>query len=203
MPADPQAYYALRRGRVGLVTPKPSKATPHLHPAEQRAQASLMMMQRLCNNTTTSQIGDEFGVTPRTVTRRLALARADGVPDAARQIFIDEMLPESMVVLQEALRGDDAKLAVQVALKVVDGLKAMELPAAASAVADESLEIWRERIKLTRSTAVPSSPAGDGASPAGETVEGVCIRCPSGDNPPTPSPDSAGTGSALVEGATS
>lgn len=147
--------------------PKPGR----LSSDEQRAQATAMMVKRLFGDSLAT-IADAYGVTRRTVERRLAAARLDGVPDAARQVFIDEMLPQSMAVLQEALRGDDMKLAVQVAIKVVDGLKVMEAAGAPGAGAvEESLEVWR----ATRTVRVPLDNAqatGDplviDALPAGE-----------------------------------
>lgn len=108
-----------------------------------------MMMERLFVGTTQRQMAKEAGISEPQVSARLAKARADGVPELAREIFIKEFLPESMVVLQEALRGDDLKLATQVALKVVAGLQIMEDPKklelASNGVEPESLEIWRAK----------------------------------------------------------
>lgn len=112
------------------------------------------MVKRLMGEGTIAELSEDFNLDRSTVKRRLEQARTDGVPDIAREVFINEMLPESMVVLQEALRGDDMKLAVQVALKIVDGLKAMEHPATANPqvhtdsnqVIEESLELWKAKI---------------------------------------------------------
>lgn len=121
-----------------------------INKSEARAQAALMMVERLKGNGSVKRLAEHFGVAPRTVNNRLALARQDGVPDQAREIFIDSLLPESMAVLQEALQGEDLKLAVQVASKIVDGLKILEGPKedspATVAGATETLELFRARL---------------------------------------------------------
>lgn len=130
---------------------------PYATPTEQRQQAVGAMMRRIFNGTKSEELGEELGVSRATVDRRLVGAREDGVPQIAREIFISEFLPYSMTVLKEALQGDDLKLAVQVALKVVAGLQIMEDPAKLEAATiasgePESLEVWRA--KFTKKSAV-------------------------------------------------
>lgn len=132
--------------RERLVQPSRQK----LNGSDARAQATLMMMRRLLGDGNLQDLSQDFGLAQRTVSDRLSKARLDGVPDAAREVFIRELLPASMAVLKEAVDGDDIRLAVQVALKIVDGLKVMEPPSGASPDDGTEFEVWRERIHLKR-----------------------------------------------------
>lgn len=118
-----------------------------------RLQGINLMMKRLFAGKTNQQLQDETGLTPAQLANRMAHARKDGVEQIARDMFITEFLPEAMVVLQEALRGENLKLATQVALKVVAGLEIMEDPIKKeqSAMEPESLEAWR--VKFTKKVA--------------------------------------------------
>lgn len=131
----------------------------NLRPSERRAQATLMMVKRIFGGMTVKDIGEEFSVSSATAGRRLAQARQDGVPEAARELFIEQMLPTSMAVLKEALEGEDMKLAVQVALKVVDGLNVMDAPKAEPTHTEETLVEFRARI--SKSTYPADAPAID------------------------------------------
>lgn len=145
-------------GRLGIVE-RTVETQKKLTKAEQLAQATAMMHRRLFDPAASiGKLADDFGLDRATVTRRLALARTDGVPDEARQIFIREMLPASMAVLQEVLAGDDKKLAFQAAKLIIEGLKAIELPEADKPAAqeEETLELFRERIKVVRSGRTPT-----------------------------------------------
>lgn len=116
--------------------------------ADARLQGINLMMKRLFAGKSNAELMDETGLTPAQLANRMAHARADGVAEVARGLFINEFLPEAMVVLQEALRGEDLKLATQVALKVVAGLEIMEDPKkhlAAPTGVVESLEVWRAK----------------------------------------------------------
>jgi hypothetical protein len=163
-----QAARRMPNGRLGIVE-RTVETQKKLTKAEQMAQATAMMHRRLFDpSASISKLADDFGLEPATVSRRLALARTDGVPDEARQIFIREMLPASMAVLQEVLSGDDRKLAFQAAKLIIEGLKAIELPEADKPAAqeEETLELFRERIKVIRSgrTSPPSSEGAIDAS---------------------------------------
>lgn len=139
----------LSSGRLAIVEKLTGPSPARLNSDERRAQATAMMVRRIFGEGSTADLADRFNVSERTVDRRLAKARQLGVPEEARRVFVEEMLPQSMAVMQEALRGDDMKLAVTVALKVVDGLRALELPpdpAAARPIVEESLELWRSRV---------------------------------------------------------
>lgn len=146
-------------GRLGIIEKvKTTSKSPRLNEDEQRAQATLMMTRRLFGDGTVARLSEEFGVAPATVNRRLDIARRDGIPDEVRRCFIEEMLPTSMVVLQDALRGDDLKLAVQVALKIVDGLKALDTPRDdVAATVEETFEVWRAKHTVSRPLAAPAS----------------------------------------------
>lgn len=165
-------------GRLGIVE-KHMTTNKKLTREEQLAQATAMMHRRLFDpNASIQNLADEFGLCKETVTSRLQQARKDGVPAQAREIFIQEMLPLSMAVLLEVLRGEDKKLAAQVALKVTDGLKAMELnPDQPAAEEGDTLEIFRERIKVVRQTQ-PSSVQADGQEARGDTIEVSAIPVP-------------------------
>lgn len=134
---------------------------------EKAAQASLIMMRRLAGDASLAQLGEEFNLDPRTIQRRLALAKTDGVLDRARSVFVSDMLPQAMVVLQEALAGDDLKLAVDVAKSIVSGLKAMEgIPSATiTHTVEESFEHFRQRLSVTQTVqpqpAAAPSPTDD------------------------------------------
>ena len=172
-------------------------SSPKLCASDRRAQATMMMVRRLMGEGTIKELAADFHLLPKTINNRLSLARTDGVPDMARQIFIDEMLPQSIVVLKDALDGDDMKLAVQVALKIVDGLKALELPpaqqpAGTAGTVEESFEIWKARRIVHPSPSadvihasghevidVEALPAGDSGAPAeadANEAEPVCVR---------------------------
>lgn len=149
--------------------PSRDRGKPKLSKVEKRAQATLMMMERLFGgpDATLARIGEKYHMDPRTVQRRLRQARTDGVPEQARDIFIREMLPQSMAVLQDALTGDDLRLATMVALKVVEGLKAMEAPPPELAEGvEETLEVWKQTRVTLRRSAPP-----EGASPEGDIID--------------------------------
>lgn len=124
-------------------------------PEQVRDQQVTIMMRRLFSGGekyTNKKAAKDLKVSERTIEDRAKGARADGVPEVARKIFISEFLPVSMARLKEALLGDDLKLAVQVALKMVDGLKVMEdpatfQPASLENAEPESLEAWRVKFK--------------------------------------------------------
>lgn len=160
-------------GRLGIVE-KHMSTEKRLSKAEQLAQATALMHRRLFDpNASIGNLAEEFGLAKETITSRLALARKDGVPDQAREIFIQEMLPMSMAVLMEALRGEDKKLAATIALKIVDGLKAMELPDEPKPEAGsdgDSFEIFRERIRVVRASDKAEVQAGSPEA-AGSTIE--------------------------------
>lgn len=160
--------------RRGQVYRQRQDDKPKLSAVEKRAQATLMMMERLFGGPsgTLKALGEKYHMDPRTVQRRLALARQDGVPDEAREVFIREMLPQSMAVLQEALTGTDLRLAVTVALKIVDGLKAMDAPAAAAVATgmEETLESWKAELTVRRTRAATDDPHPGGRAEAGTRI---------------------------------
>lgn len=136
--------------------------------SDRRAQAAVMMMQRLTEDVTTKELAASYGISERTVERRLADARENEVLVRHIQtVFVQDLLPRSLVVLKEALEGDDKRLAVTVAMKVVDGLKAMTaLPdIAAQSGQEDSLEVFRA--KLTRR---PARSTADAVPPDGADV---------------------------------
>lgn len=130
----------------------------------------MLMMRRLSGDASLAKLGEEFNLDPRTVQRRLSLARDLGVLAEARKVFVSEMLPQSMAVLQEALDGDDLRLATMVALKVVEGLRAIEggtaTPSSAAAGVEETFERFRERIIVKRTATDVKADPPAAASPA-------------------------------------
>lgn len=174
---------------------RPVVVKSKLTKADQHAQASAMMLRRLFDRASVQELAQEFGLEQATITRRLALARTDGVPDEARQIFIREMLPSAMAVVQEVMAGEDRKLAFQAAKLVLDGLEAMKTaPAAHGALGgpgdDDVYEIWREKVKITKRTdsAAVTHPRPPGSSrPEHAVIDGVCVStsdsaCPSAED---------------------
>ncbi len=187
----------------------------------------MMMVRRLMGEGTIKELAADFNLQPKTINNRLVLARSDGVPDAARRIFIDEMLPHSMVILKEALDGQDMKLAVKVALKIVEGLKTFDLPVAQHPVGlastvEESFEIWKARrivhtsppadvihaaaqndLRVIDVEAIPPGEAGAPADTDADEVEPVCVRAePVGSDSAAQPEDSAspseGSGQGVV-----
>lgn len=124
--------------------------------SERLAQATEMLARRLFQHKTVQEIADEFGMERATVSRRLALARREGVPEEVRNIMIREGLPAAMAVVLEALKSPDEALRNKTAWKMLDGLKALEIPdeekdARKLGGSDgDSYEVWRERIKVTK-----------------------------------------------------
>lgn len=142
-------------GRLAIMHRQYSQPKPKLNREEQHAQAQLMVVKRIFgeDNTSVAGLSKEFDVSEATVQKRLTLARQTKIPDQVREYFIKEMLPASMAVVQEALAGDDLKLALQAAKMVIEGLEAMKAPQQQMEVtSDDSLEVWRERIKVTKSS---------------------------------------------------
>lgn len=144
-------------GRVGIVE-RPVETRGRLGKTDARAQAAAMLVKRLfdADRPTIAELGEEFGLSERTASARLQIARQDGVPDEVRVIAIREMLPASLAVIQEVLQGDDLKLAAQTAWKVIDSLKAIELPERERqpGEVEETLEAWR--MKITRTSDAPA-----------------------------------------------
>lgn len=142
-------YLATRTmgNRTAIVTKVVKGTGDKPDPNEMRMQGIDMMMRRLYGNKTTKQLAAEAGLDTSNVDRRLEIAKELGVPEIARDIFLKEFLPASMAVLQEALHGEDLKLAATVAMKVVAGLEIMKDPTkqAPMQVEPESLEIWRAK----------------------------------------------------------
>lgn len=120
------------------------------------AQATVMLQRRLFEHRTCQEIADEFGVSRETVSRRLQLARREGVPEEARTIFIREMLPAAMAVVLETLKDPDKHLRFKAAKMVVDGLNAMdgsedEKEARKTGASEgDTYEVWREKIRVTK-----------------------------------------------------
>ena len=164
-------------GRLGIVE-KTIVSEKRLTAVERRAQASAMMMRRLFGGREASIEGlaKEFDLNKATVTKRLALARNDGVPDEAREVFIREMLPASMAVIQEVLTGDDRKLAFAAAKMVIEGLEAMRAEPTGAGSGDpgvqESFELWRAKFTRHR-VDQPSAPAETPADGSGDVIEAL------------------------------
>ena len=96
--------------------------------SEQRLEATALMLQRLTAGKTIKDLAESAGISERTVRRRLQSAsEGDAILDTMRAVLIQDMLPRALVVLQEALESPDLKIAVPVAIKIVDsfGLKAI------------------------------------------------------------------------------
>jgi len=177
-------------GRIAIVE-KTIVTEKRLTKLEQRAQAQHMMMRRLFGGKDASVKGlaEEFDLVPATISKRLALARTDGVPDEARQIFIQEMLPAAMAVVQEVMAGEDRKLAFAAAKMVIEGLDAIGQPQVGvsdgKTVVEESFEAWRTRVTRRVSgihsegiEAGPSSPPAEGSENRPEplpVLEGITI----------------------------
>lgn len=139
-----------------------------------------MMLDRLSGGASISKLATKYDVAPATVKRRLATTREEGVLDKARRIFLDDMLPQSMGVLQAALKSDDERTAVKVALAIVAGLKAMDGMAAAAGGAgavEETLEAWRIKRVVHHPAAVsdprPPRPTGAVIDVVAERTESV------------------------------
>lgn len=164
-------------GRLGIIE-KGTVREKRLTPVEMRAQASAMMMRRLFggHDATIEGLAKEFDLNKATVTKRLALARADGVPDQAREVFIQEMLPASMAVVQEVLAGDDRKLAFAAAKMVIEGLEAMRAESSGTGSSErgfeESFELWRAKFTRHR-VDQPSAPASTPADGGSDVIEAL------------------------------
>ncbi len=132
------------------------KPKARLNREEQLTQSQLMVMQRVFGeeNTTTKELAEQYNLAPKTVSGRMALAKQSKVPEKVREYFITELLPKSMAVVSEALACDDLKLALQAAKMVIEGLEAMKDPneQTIQVSEDDSLEIWREKLKITKGT---------------------------------------------------
>lgn len=175
-----------------------------LNKDDKRAQAAMMMVQRLGQSKTIEELSKEYNVSKRTVDRRLARARVDGVPDEARRLIINDFLPLSLAVCKEALNGDDMKIAVQVALKIIDGLDVMKDPDKADAesvhaknVIEDSFEVYRARVirrhQATDATdSIEATAARVDAEAGGSEPETLCLPAPDR-NPfaPTASPETS------------
>lgn len=179
-------------GRLGIVERHLAVTEKKLSKSEQLAQATAMYQRRLFDpNASINNLAEEFGLCKETVTARLALARKDGVPDQAREVFIQEMLPAAMAVLMEALRDGDRKVAV----KVIELLKAAELPEDAKPALDtdaDSLEVWRERIKIVRKPNEQTANTSRDVQAAGDSIEGTLL-------PPTSPPHADAQPAASAE----
>ena len=161
-------------GRLGVIeiVSKKGSHKAKLRGDDRRAQAAAFMARRLMGESNAA-IARDSGLSMATVSTRLELARQDGVPGEARRILIDEMLPQALVVMQEALRSDDLKLAVTVAMKLVDGLKVMDDPARLqNSGISETLESFR--LNLTRRT-IASGEAASGVSGSSGRLEGLLL----------------------------
>lgn len=158
----------------------------------------MLMVQRLTADKPVSELASDLGCSERTVRRRLAQARVEGVTEAIRDVFAQDMLPRSLAVLQEALDGDDIKLAVMVAMKVIDGLKVFAAPTAADTPLGkgDTFEAFRERLTIRRAASDdsddPSAAAGSDA-PSGLGVIDVIPIPPAPPEPAdaSPAPDPA------------
>lgn len=135
-------------GPLALAPPKPRRAA-QTDPDARRLAATAVMVRRL-NGESVQDIADSLGVHRSTVHERIKEARRDGVPSAARAIFISDMLPSAMAVIEEALAGTDMKLALSAAKMVIDGLDAIKPPAGASGAGEETFELFRERFVVRR-----------------------------------------------------
>lgn len=199
MKEKPYTYPAIKRSGGGgfviedrIINPK-GKA--YLNEDDQRAQAALMMMERLTKNKSIDALAKDHNVSTKTVERRLQQARNEGILRDARQVIIDELLGQSLATMQAALASEDLKLAATVAMKVVDGLRVFDdvdkvVEAHAGNVVEDSFEVYRERIIRRIQSPAPSNDSGttvEAISP-GEAVdpteghlvavEGLLLRTP-------------------------
>ena len=123
---------------------------------DQLAQAASILASRLFEFKSLPQVASDHGVSRSTAQRRLRLARREGVPEMARNILIREALPAALAVVLDSLKSTDEALRTKSAWKLIDGLEAMKLPEEDRAAKkmgvseDDSYEIWRERIKVTK-----------------------------------------------------
>lgn len=194
MKEKPYTYPAIKRSGGGgfviedrIINPK-GKA--YLNEDDQRAQAALMMMERLTKNKSIDALAKDHNVSTKTVERRLQQARNEGILRDARQVIIDELLGQSLATMQAALASEDLKLAATVAMKVVDGLRVFDdvdkvVEANAAHVVEDSFEVYRERIIRriqSTDTTVSGSQPGPGtvidaltSSPASDATEGHLV----------------------------
>lgn len=154
------------------IPPSPQTGVPLLRAKEdQLAQATAMLTARLFDHKTTEEVAAENQVSRSTVQRRLRLARREGVPEEARNILIREALPAALAVVMQALRSTDERIRTASAWKLIDGLEAMKVPedeAAARKLGandNDSYEVWRERIKVTRAAVARADIQTAGPSP--------------------------------------
>lgn len=135
---------------------KPAGPTKLHAKEDQLAQASAMLAARLFDHKSMNEVAAQFGVVRSTVSKRLRLARKEGIPEQARTIFIREALPAAMAVVLDSLKSPDERIRLSAAKMIIDGLEAMKLPedeqAARKAGArdDDTYEVWREKIRITR-----------------------------------------------------
>ena len=139
-------------------TPPPGSSTRQNVKEDQLAQAASMLASRLFESKSLVRVAHDHGVSRSTAQRRLRLARREGVPEMARNILIREALPAAMAVVLDSLRSSDEAIRTKSAWKLIDGLEAMKLPEEDRALKkagigeDDSYEIWREKIRVTKNS---------------------------------------------------
>lgn len=162
--------------------PRQRPAAKRASTAERRVESASLMLQRLTAGSTMSDLSKTTGLSERTVRRRIAAARdGNDLLEGIRTVLVQDMLPRSLAVMQEALDGDDMKLAVTVAMKIVDtlGMRAIGHPVAEgppnAGRTEDSLELWRERLTLTRRVDEPAAVEALPPEVSGVPIEGVLL----------------------------
>lgn len=190
-PRMPQV--GLQTGPLALAPPK-GRRSAQTDPDARRLAATQVMVRRL-NGESVQDIADSLGVHRSTVHERIKEARRDGVPSVARAIFISDMLPSAMAVIEEALAGTDMKLALSAAKMVIDGLDAIKPPPGSTGAGEETFELFRERFIVRRPIAgaidgetVEAGASQTGAQAGGDDPQNVQLlgSGPEG-SPPAPS----------------
>lgn len=161
-----------------MKTPPAASPDQRLCKADRVAQATEIMMRRLAGEATPDLAAD-FGLSERTIDRRLAEAREDtSIIKHVQGVFTRELLPKSLVVLLNALDSPDEQLAVKVAMKVFDNLKLLtnNLEDIPSAHEEETLDVFRA--KLTRRPARKTADAADSISTDAVVIDVSAVDAP-------------------------
>ncbi len=121
-----------------------------------------------------------FGIKRSTVYKGLSEARKRGLLTAAADYIHDRLIPKALLVIEEAMEHENYKdVALPAAVAVLKGTiltqrfqMQLQMQPPAAAGAEESFEIYRERIIAQRRT--PGHSAGDSAKPdAGTAGDGA------------------------------
>jgi len=177
-------------------------ATAIRDPEMRRLRALMMLDYKLRNGATNADVAKEFKISERTVERTFTWMKKAELVTKAEDKALSELVPLAHAAIKQAMEGDDAKLAAEMALEVFKGLLpsfSKKTVAAPVSVGGPNLDDYISQLRgeLEQRGLVEGEVVGlIATTPEGDSEEGPAA--PSAEQP-SGLDDAPGCGASVVE----